>query len=270
MESGINNEASNLETGLRQTDPQIKSYLQNSISTLDRGNNRDYGFPREYFDSSLIDEKTELLKNWTKSINDGNIPAKLPKEITAKSIETLTKYDNAYQLFQFDQFLDCLFDVGNTTELHDLLMEQYPDYYHRREAYINNRVKFDKKLAKIKLHGVRSRKDLFFLFHLYNGDSAFIPVTPVFTTIVDPNMKEKWLYAHSRVRHGPGAFNGNFRVADSEYPNRKLLNIRGRINSETIMVNNWGGLAPVFANVANSSSGKPQRIEYLKNMLNLV
>lgn len=70
--------------------------------------------------------------------------------------------------FQFDQWLVRRVDLDDPANQR-WVQEMVPEFYERREKFIDDKINLEAALAKIKLRGVKDKKDLQLLFALNSG-----------------------------------------------------------------------------------------------------
>lgn len=152
--------ASDLHAHYRSVDD--KGNYQMARGRMDRRQ----GFPAQYFpDDEQADTriaiKKKLLATPARPLGDAML--------TDEDIKWYMGKENIRKRILFDAWYSKLFD---TTDINKLRLAQqiYPDYFKIREEEIDRQAAIQKKLALIKLRGVRDLDDLQFIYALQNGE----------------------------------------------------------------------------------------------------
>jgi hypothetical protein len=73
-----------------------------------------------------------------------------------------------------------------------IVRKLYPEYFEKRRKLIEKKLDIERRIAMIKLFGIRSQEDLLFVYALYNGQIE-IPKKLVFdTTYSDTDNEKEW------------------------------------------------------------------------------
>jgi hypothetical protein len=133
-------------------------------------------FPAHYFAKKKDEERVRLIQNYVKFLNS---PGQLSDETkggvaalytpTEDDIRVIERKDQEKRLVNFEGFLEHFFDLKNPIH-QKLLNDVYPQYYDRRLEIINDNLKLQEKMARLKLYGPQTQEDIFFLYALWQGD----------------------------------------------------------------------------------------------------
>lgn len=131
-----------------------------------RGDPEQADFPAQYFpDQSEEDEriqmKMRLLKAPERPLGDAML--------TDKDVEYFLKKEDTKQLIMFDEWFSRLFETNDINKRR-LAQELYPEFYSKKEQEIDRQAAIQKKIAMIKLRGIRDLDDLKFVYALQSGD----------------------------------------------------------------------------------------------------
>lgn len=133
-------------------------------------------FPAHYFAKKKDEERVRLIQEYIRFLNQpgqltdagkGGVAALYTP--TEDDIRVIERKDQEKRLVQFEGFLEKHFNMKNPMH-QKLLNDIYPQYYDRRLEIINDNLKLQEKMARLKLYGPQTQEDIFFLFALYQGD----------------------------------------------------------------------------------------------------
>lgn len=133
-------------------------------------------FPAHYFAKKKDEEKIRLVQDYVKFLNTpgqltdatkGGVAALYTP--TEDDINVIMRKDAEQRLVGFEAFLEKFFDLKNPIH-QKILNDVYPQYYDRRLEIINDNLKLQEKMARLKLYGPQTQEDIFFLFALWQGD----------------------------------------------------------------------------------------------------
>jgi hypothetical protein len=147
-----------------------------------RATEKQHVFPAKYFAKREDEKRIRLIQEYHRYLNtgDGKGEGKVPTVYspTEEDYNVLLRKDAEKELYNFEGFLQSYFDVTNPIHQR-LLKEVYPNYFERRLDVIKDHLEIQEKIARIKLFGVQTKEDIFFMYALTNGDIK-IPSAPVF------------------------------------------------------------------------------------------
>lgn len=125
-------------------------------------------FPANYFAKKddekrvrLVQDYSSWLKN-TKKLDTFYVP-------TEDDINVLLRKDQEKELLNFETFIQSYFDLTNPIH-QKLVRELYPNYFERRLDNIREVLSLQERVAKIKLLGMQTKEDVYFVYGLMNGD----------------------------------------------------------------------------------------------------
>jgi hypothetical protein len=89
-------------------------------------------------------------------------------QLTPQDIEWLEERRRTKEQIEFDDWLTQRVDISNPAE-NRWLQEKYPEFWSRRERYIDDKINIEARLAKMRARGVNSIEDYKLLFALQKG-----------------------------------------------------------------------------------------------------
>lgn len=89
-------------------------------------------------------------------------------ELTPQDVEWLEERRRTQEQIDFDDWLTRKVDVSDPAE-NRWLQEKYPEFWTRRERYIDDKINIEARLAKIRLRGANSIEDYKLLFAMDKG-----------------------------------------------------------------------------------------------------
>lgn len=89
-------------------------------------------------------------------------------ELTPQDVEWLEERRRTQEQIDFDEWLTRKVDVSDPGE-NRWLQEKYPEFWTRRERYIDDKINIEARLAKIRLRGANSIEDYKLLFAMDRG-----------------------------------------------------------------------------------------------------
>lgn len=89
-------------------------------------------------------------------------------ELTPQDVEWLESRRRAKEQIEFDDWLTKRVDISNPAE-NRWLQEKYPEFWTRRERYIDDKINIEARLAKIRARGANTIEDFKLLFALDKG-----------------------------------------------------------------------------------------------------
>lgn len=105
-------------------------------------------------------------------VGGDGVPGQLLKDfkvqLTPQDIEWLEERRRTKEQIEFDDWLTQRVDISNPAE-NRWLQEKYPEFWSRRERYIDDKINIEARLAKIRARGVNSIEDYKLLFALQKG-----------------------------------------------------------------------------------------------------
>lgn len=172
-----------------------------------RGDEAQDEFPAQYFpDQSEEDEriqmKMRLLRGQERPLGDAML--------TDKDIEYFMKKEETKQHILFDEWFSRLFDTKDINKRR-LAQELYPEYYSKREEEIDRQAAIQKKLAMIKLRGIKDLDDLKFVYALQSGDIKLrkVPLYNLDTAEAEPDKQfQKGLFNPARKAEANDGYRG--------------------------------------------------------------
>lgn len=137
----------------------------------------DKHFPANYFAKKDDEKRVRLVQDYSRWLgsNKGLQTLYVPTE---DDINVLLRKDQEKELLNFETFIQEYFDLSNPIH-QKLVRELYPNYFERRLDVIRETLSLQERLAKIKLLGMQTKEDVFFVYGLMNGDIQ-IPEQVVF------------------------------------------------------------------------------------------
>lgn len=128
----------------------------------------DHGFKAKYFQKTDHEKKVNLLQNYIKSLGPTLGPAATIAYDPTKDIDLLLQRDKELELYQFDNFIQQVFNIFEPSHQR-IIRELEPEFYERRWDEIERQINIEKEIAKIKLFGVQTKEDLMFIYALGSG-----------------------------------------------------------------------------------------------------
>lgn len=125
-------------------------------------------FPANYFAKKDDEKRVRLVQEYSqflqqdKKLNNIYVP-------TEDDINVLLRKDQEKELLNFESFIQEYFDLSNPIH-QKLVRELYPNYFERRLDVIRETLSLQERIAKIKLLGMQTKEDVFFVYGLMNGD----------------------------------------------------------------------------------------------------
>jgi len=98
---------------------------------------------------------TQLLKNFK-------------VDLTEKDVEWLEKRRRAKEQVEFDNWLTQIVDINDPAQ-NRWLQQMYPDFWARREKYIEDKINIEAKLAKMRLRGPKDITDYKLIYAIDQG-----------------------------------------------------------------------------------------------------
>lgn len=127
-------------------------------------------FPANYFAKKDDEKRVRLVQDYSKWLGDkdggGLKTLYVPTE---DDINVLLRKDQEKELLNFETFIQEYFDLTNPIH-QKLVRELYPNYFERRLDVIRETLTLQERIAKIKLLGMQTKEDVFFVYGLMNGD----------------------------------------------------------------------------------------------------
>ncbi|MBS0654649.1 MAG: hypothetical protein JSR46_02630 [Verrucomicrobia bacterium] len=202
-----------------------------------RGVDAQNEFPAQYFpdqqeEDERIQMKMRLLQGRDRPLGDAML--------TDQDVAYFMKKEETKQHILFDEWFSRLFDTKDINKRR-LAQELYPEYYQKREEEIDRQAAIQKKIAMIKLRGIKDLDDLKFVYALQSGDIVLRKV-PLYN--LDAPQED------SSARFKKGLFNpARKSKADDGYTGPISLG-RNMFTAEGIP--DIGALAPVPAGFADA------------------
>lgn len=89
-------------------------------------------------------------------------------DLTDQDVEFLEKRRRAHEQVEFDNWLSQVVDLNDPTQ-NRWLQEKYPEYWKRREKYIDDKIDMEAQLSKIRLRGPNDISDFKLLYAIDQG-----------------------------------------------------------------------------------------------------
>ena len=127
-------------------------------------------FPANYFAKKDDEKRVRLVQDysrWLRSEAGGGL--KTLYVPTEDDINVLLRKDQEKELLNFETFIQAYFDLSNPIH-QKLVRELYPNYFERRLDVIRETLSLQERIAKIKLLGMQTKEDVFFVYGIMNGD----------------------------------------------------------------------------------------------------
>jgi len=156
----------------------VEKAFEKPSSAIKAGNAANVGhFPANYFAKKDDEKRVKLVQDYSawlqhsKGLKSLYVP-------TEDDINVLLRKDQEKELLNFETFIQEYFDLSNPIH-QKLVRELYPNYFERRLDVIRETLSLQERIAKIKLLGMQTKEDVFFVYGLMNGDIQ-IPEQVVF------------------------------------------------------------------------------------------
>ena len=149
-------------------------------------------FPANYFAKKDDEKRVRLVQDYSRWLGDTGLRTMYVP--TEDDVNVLLRKDQEKELLNFETFIQEYFDLANPIH-QKLVRELYPNYFERRLDVIRETLSLQEKLAKVKLLGMQTKEDVFFVYGLINGDIK-IPTDVVF------NLDAKQKDAKDNFRRG--------------------------------------------------------------------
>lgn len=195
----------------------VEKSFEKPSTAIKAGKANDAGhFPANYFAKKDDEKRVRLVQDYSAWLKDGKGLNTLYVP-TDDDINVLLRKDQEKELLNFETFIQEYFDLSNPIH-QKLVRELYPNYFERRLDVIRETLSLQERIAKIKLLGMQTKEDVFFVYGLMNGDIK-MPEEVVFNLDkeqTDPtrfnrgffNFK-KWAGPTSKVTKGLGETRGD-------------------------------------------------------------
>jgi len=174
----------------------VEKSFEKPASAIKAGKPDEVGhFPANYFAKKDDEKRVRLVQDysrWLRSEAGGGL--KTLYVPTEDDINVLLRKDQEKELLNFETFIQEYFDLSNPIH-QKLVRELYPNYFERRLDVIRETLSLQERIAKIKLLGMQTKEDVFFVYGLMNGDIK-IPENVVF------NLDGKQTDASNRFNRG--------------------------------------------------------------------
>lgn len=144
-------------------------------------------FPANYFAKKDDEKRVRLVQDYSKWLGDEGL--KTLYVPTEDDINVLLRKDQEKELLNFETFIQEYFDLSNPIH-QKLVRELYPNYFERRLDVIRETLSLQERIAKIKLLGMQTKEDVFFVYGLMNGDIK-LPNDVVFNLDAADNNNKK-------------------------------------------------------------------------------
>ncbi len=89
-------------------------------------------------------------------------------DLTDKDVEFLEKRRRAKEQIEFDNWLTQVVDINDPSQ-NRWLQQMYPEFWARREKYIEDKINIEAKLAKMRLRGVKDISDYKLIYAIDQG-----------------------------------------------------------------------------------------------------
>lgn len=130
-------------------------------------------FPASYFKKGEDEKRVRLVQDYSRWLgeksNNGGAGLKTLYVPTEDDINVLLRKDQEKELLNFESFIQNYFDLSNPIH-QKLVRELYPNYFERRLDVIRETLSLQERIAKIKLLGMQTKEDVFFVYGVMNGD----------------------------------------------------------------------------------------------------
>lgn len=195
----------------------VEKSFEKPSTAIKAGRPDDVGhFPANYFAKKDDEKRVRLVQDYSAWLKEGKGLNTLYVP-TEDDINVLLRKDQEKELLNFETFIQEYFDLTNPIH-QKLVRELYPNYFERRLDVIRETLSLQERLAKIKLLGMQTKEDVFFVYGLMNGDIK-IPNEVVFNLDKqqsDANKSfnrgffnfKKWAGPTSKVTKGLGETRG--------------------------------------------------------------
>lgn len=147
----------------------VHEQFKKPTTAIKAGNKDDAShFPANYFKSGEDEKRVRLVQDYSawlkgsKGLDTLYVP-------TEDDINVLLRKDQEKELLNFETFIQQYFDLSNPIH-QKLVKELYPNYFERRLDVIRETLSLQERIAKIKLLGMQTKEDVFFVYGIMNGD----------------------------------------------------------------------------------------------------
>lgn len=197
----------------------VEKSFEKPASAIKAGKPDEAGhFPANYFAKKDDEKRVRLVQDysrWLGSKSGGGLETLYVP--TEDDINVLLRKDQEKELLNFETFIQEYFDLSNPIH-QKLVRELYPNYFERRLDVIRETLSLQERVAKIKLLGMQTKEDVFFVYGLMNGDIT-LPEEVVFNLDkkqIDPTTRfvrgafnyKKWAQPTSKITKGLGETRG--------------------------------------------------------------
>lgn len=102
-------------------------------------------------------------------------------DLTQKDVDAFEKIRQEKLQIEFDDWVTHAIDITNPGEAR-WLQQMYPQFWERREKFIDDKINVEARAAKIRLRGIKTMEDLKFMFAVQKG-YINLPTEPAFTAV---------------------------------------------------------------------------------------
>jgi len=154
---------------VKQVVEGVEKSFEKPASAIKAGKADDVGhFPANYFQKKDDEKRVRLVQDYSRWLkSDANLNTLYVP--TEDDINVLLRKDQEKELLNFETFIQEYFDLSNPIH-QKLVRELYPNYFERRLDVIRETLSLQERIAKIKLLGMQTKEDVFFVYGLMNGD----------------------------------------------------------------------------------------------------
>lgn len=196
-------------------------------------------FPANYFAKKDDEKRVRIVQDYSRWLgSEAGGGLKTLYVPTEDDINVLLRKDQEKELLNFETFIQEYFDLSNPIH-QKLVRELYPNYFERRLDVIRETLSLQERIAKIKLLGMQTKEDVFFVYGLMNGDIK-IPDNVVF------NLDGKQTDASQRFNRG---FLNFKRFAK---PTQKINKGLGEARGQGIFQTGQGGIEKTDSSISSS------------------
>lgn len=106
-------------------------------------------------------------------------------DLTQKDVDAFEKIRQEKLQVEFDDWVTRAINVSDPGEAR-WLQQMYPQFWERREKFIDDKINIEARAAKIRLRGIKSVEDMKFLFAVNKG-YIILPTSPAYSAIPGGN-----------------------------------------------------------------------------------
>lgn len=156
---------------IKQVVEGVEKSFEKPASAIKAGDPNAKGhFPANFFAKKDDEKRVRLVQDYSAWLGSPQGPGLKTLYVpTEDDINVLMRKDQEKELLNFETFIQEYFDLSNPIH-QKLVRELYPNYFERRLDVIRETLSLQERIAKIKLLGMQTKEDVFFVYGFMNGD----------------------------------------------------------------------------------------------------